>query len=141
MGLTATQLGALAGQNGCTYFNPFSTAVQVNPVTGQVNPNYAGSRGTNGISTTPGAGLLNDLATFDTFFQRTLRTSYVTKQLVGDLVLSGKSGIELPGGSLGFAVGAQYRKNYYTRINSPVNNLSSFPCPGTPLNPAATCTA
>ena len=140
-GLTATQLGALAGQNGCTYFNPFSTAVQVNPVTGQTNPNYAGSRGTNGISTTPGAGLLNDLATFDTFFQRGLRTNYVTKQLVGDLVLSGKSGIVLPGGDLSFAVGAQYRKNYYTRINFPVNNLSNYPCPGTPLNPAATCTA
>ena len=141
VGLTTTQLAALAGQNGCTYFNPFSTAVQVNPVTGQVNPNYAGSRGTNGISTTPGAGLINDLATFDTFFQRNLRTTYVTKQLVGDLVLSGKSGIELPGGSLGFAIGAQYRKNYYSRINSPVNNLSSFPCPGTPLNPAATCSS
>ena len=140
-GLTPTQLGALAGQNGCTFFNPFSTAVQINPVTGQVNPNYAGSRGTNGISTNPGAGLINDLATFDTFFQRSLRTNYVTKQLVGDLVLSGKSGIALPGGDLSFAVGAQYRKNYYTRINSPVNNLSSFPCPGTPLNPAATCTA
>ena len=140
-GLTPTQLGALAGQNGCTFFNPFSTAVQINPVTGQVNPNYAGSRGTNGISTNPGAGLINDLATFDTFFQRSLRTNYGTKQLVGDLVLSGKSGIALPGGDLSFAVGAQYRKNYYTRINSPVNNLSSFPCPGTPLNPAATCTA
>ena len=140
-GLTAPQLAGLAGQNGCTYFNPFSTAVQVNPVTGQVNPNFAGSRGTGGISTTPGAGLINDLATFDTFFQRSLRTTYVTKQLVGDLVLSGKSGIVLPGGDLGFAIGTQYRKNYYSRINSAVNNLSNFPCPGTPLNPAATCTA
>lgn len=140
-GLTPAQLGALAGQNGCTYFNPFSTAVQSNPVTGQVNPNFAGSRGTNGLSTAPGAGLINDLGTFDTFFQRNLRTTYVTKQLVGDVVLSGRSGIELPGGDLSFAVGGQYRKNYYKRINAPVNNLSSFPCPGTPLNPAATCTA
>ncbi|HVR92047.1 MAG TPA: TonB-dependent receptor [Novosphingobium sp.] len=139
VGLTAAQLALLAGKNGCTFFNPFSTAVQSNPVTGQVNPNFAGSRPTNGLSTTPGAGLLNDLATFDTFFQRSLRTTYVTRQLVGDIVLSGKSGIELPGGSLGFAVGAQYRKNYYTRLNSPVNNLAFFPCPGTPLNPAATC--
>ncbi len=140
-GMTAAQLALLAGKSGCTFFNPFSTAVQSNPATGQVNPNYAGSRGTNGLSATPGAGLINDLATFDTFFQRNLRTTYVTRQLVADLVLSGKTGIELPGGSLGFAIGGQYRKNYYTRINAPVNNLANNPCPGTPLNPAATCTA
>ena len=45
-GLNAAQLALLAGTNGCTYFNPFSTAVANNPVTGATNPNYAGSRGT-----------------------------------------------------------------------------------------------
>lgn len=137
-GLTATQLAALAGTNGCTYFNPFSTAVAVNPVTGQTNPNYAGSRPTNGLSTAPGAGLVNDLETFDWFFQEP-RTNAVTRQLVADAVLSGQSGINLPGGEIGFAVGAQYRKNWYSRSYNTVSNLASFPCPGTPLNPAATC--
>ncbi len=138
-GLSAGQLALLAGTAGCTYFNPFSTAVASNPVTGAVNPNYAGSRSTNGLSTAPGAGLINDLATVDNIFQQELKTTYVTRQLVGDVVLSGKSGIELPGGSLGFAIGAQYRKEFYSRINGPLNNLSQYPCPGTPLNSNATC--
>jgi iron complex outermembrane receptor protein len=138
-GLTAAQLAALAGTNGCTYFNPFSTAVQSNAITGQVNPNYAGGRPTNGLSTAPGAGLINDLDTINNFFRQDLSTRALTRQWVGDVVLSGRSGFNLPGGEVGFAVGAQYRKNYYKRIYSPINNLDFFPCPGTPLNPNATC--
>lgn len=138
-GLSAAQLAAVAGTQGCTFFNPFSTAIQVNPVTGQTNPNFAGSRGTNGLSTTPGAGLINDLATIGNFFRQDLSTVANTRQWVAEAVLSGQSGFSLPGGEVGFAVGAQYRKNYYTRTYSPINNLDFFPCPGTPLNPAATC--
>ena len=137
-GLTPTQLAALAGTSGCTYFNPFSTAVASNPVTGDTNPNYAGSRATNGLSTTPGAGLLNDLATFDHMFQETY-TKAATTQTVFDLVLSGETGLTLPGGAVGFAIGGQYRKNTYARRYSATANLDVFPCPGTPLNPNATC--
>ena len=137
-GLTAAQVAALAGTNGCTYFNPFSTAVQSNPVTGQVNPQYAGSRGTNGLSTTPGAGLINDLATFDNFFRQT-STVAETKLFVGDVVLSGRTGIQLPGGELAFAIGGQYRKDEFSRRYNADSNLAVNPCPGTPLNPAATC--
>lgn len=138
-GLNAAQLQALAGTGGCTYFNPFSTAVQVNPATGATNPNYAGSRNPAGFSLTPGAGLINDLATYDWFFQDPV-TNALTRQLVGDLILSGQSGINLPGGEIGFAVGVQYRKNWYDRKYNAVSNLDVFPCPGTPLNPNATCT-
>ena len=137
-GLNGAQLAALAGTNGCTYFNPFSTAVQANAVTGAVNPNFAGSRPTNGLSTLPGAGLINDVATFDNFFQ-TSRTQAYTTQLVADMVLSGQTGINLPGGEIGFAIGGQYRKNTYQRRYNDVSNLDVYPCPGTPLNPAATC--
>ncbi len=137
-GLNAGQIAALAGTNGCTYFNPFSTAVRSNAVTGAVNPGYAGSRSTNGLSTAPGAGLINDVATFDNFFQ-TPSTRAVTTQLVADMVLSGQTGISLPGGEIGFAIGGQYRRNTYSRRYNNIANLDSFPCPGTPLNPAATC--
>lgn len=137
-GLSAAQLAALAGTNGCTYWNPFSTAVQSNPVTGNVNPNYAGSRSTNGLSTAPGAGLINDLATFDWMFQ-TPRTQAFTTQLVADAVISGQTGLTLPGGDVGFALGVQYRRNTYSRRYNDVSNLDLTPCPGTPLNPAATC--
>lgn len=137
-GLSSTQLAALAGTNGCTYWNPFSTAVQSNPVTGEINPNYAGSRSTNGLSTTAGAGLINDVATFDWMFQESL-TRAVTSQTVIDLVLSGETGITLPGGAVGFAIGGQYRKNSYARRYNAIGNLDIYPCPGTPLNPNATC--
>ncbi len=137
-GLSPAQLAGLAGTNGCTFFNPFSTAVQSNPVTGQVNPNYAGTRNPAGLSLTPGAGLINDLPTFDNFF-RSPRTVYDTRLLVADAVLSGKTGIRLPGGDIAFAVGGQYRKNYYTVSYNADSNLAANPCPGTPLNPNAIC--
>jgi len=138
-GLSAAQLAAVAGTNGCTFFNPFSTAIQVNPVTGQTNPLFAGSRSTNGLSITPGAGLINDVATIGNFFRQDLSSVTNTRQIVADMVLSGQSGFSLPGGEVGFAVGGQYRKNFFSRTLSPINNLQFFPCPGTPLNPAATC--
>ena len=138
-GLTAAQLAALAGTGGCTFFNPFSTAIQANAITGQVNPNYAGSRSTNGLSIAPGAGLINDNATINNFFRQDLNSVTNTRQWVADVVLSGQSGFSLPGGEVGFAVGAQYRKTYFSRTYSPINNLAFTPCPGTPLNPAATC--
>ena len=139
VGLTPIQLAGLAGTNGCQYWNPFSTAVPVNSATGQTNPQFAGSRATGGFSTTPGAGLINDPALFDWFFQDT-QTQAFTRQTVGEAVISGRSGISLPGGEVGFALGAQYRKNTYRRIYSATSNLDIYPCPGTPLNPAATCT-
>ena len=137
-GLSQAQLTALAGTNGCTFFNPFSTAVSANGATGVANPNYAGSRSPAGFNLTPGAGLINDIATFDNFF-RTTRTTYDTQLLVGDLVLSGKTGLRLPGGDIAFAVGGQYRRNYYSVNYNGDSNLAVNPCPGTPLNPAAVC--
>lgn len=137
-GLTQAQLATLAGTSGCTFWNPFSTAVQANAVTGQVNPNYAGSRNTAGLSITPGAGLINDQATLDWMFQ-TPRTQAFTTQFVGDAVISGQTGLMLPGGEVGFALGAQYRKNTYKRRYNTISNLDFNPCPGSPLNPAATC--
>ncbi len=137
-GLSATQLAALAGTNGCTFWNPFSTAVQANAVTGQTNPNYAGSRPTNGLSINPGAGLINDVGTLDWMFQ-TPRTQAFTTQFVADAVISGQTGLTLPGGEVGFALGVQYRRNTYSRRYNNISNLDLNPCPGSPLNPAATC--
>lgn len=137
-GLSATQIAALAGTNGCTFWNPFSTAVQANPVTGQTNPNYAGSRGTNGLSIAPGAGLINDIGTLDWMFQSPMTQAFTT-QFVADAVISGQTGLTLPGGEVGFALGVQYRRNTYSRRYNNISNLDFNPCPGTPLNPSATC--
>ncbi|WP_162935759.1 TonB-dependent receptor domain-containing protein [Tsuneonella amylolytica] len=137
-GLTAAQLAALAGTNGCTFYNPFSTAIQVNAATGETNPNYAGTRNPAGFNLTPGAGLINDLGTIDNFFQDT-GTRAITEQIVADVVLSGQTGITLPGGGIGFAIGGQYRKNDYQRRYNYVSNLDFFPCPGSALTTGAIC--
>lgn len=137
-GLTATQLAALAGTNGCTFFNPFSTAIPGNPVTGQVNPTFAATRNPAGFNLAPGAGLINDLATIDDFF-RTSRSDTRTSQLVGEATLSGKTGVKLPGGDISFALGVQYRRDYYAIRYNADADLRINPCPGSPLNPAATC--
>ncbi|RHW16643.1 TonB-dependent receptor [Sphingomonas gilva] len=137
-GLTQAQLAALAGQNGCLFFNPFSTAVQVNPVTGDTNPNYAGTRNPAAFSLTPGAGLINSKEVFDYFFVDS-QTTTETELFVGDLVLSGQTGIELPGGQVGFAIGGQYRKEYFSTAYGNNNNLAVNPCPGSVLDPNAVC--
>jgi iron complex outermembrane receptor protein len=108
-------------------------------VTDVANPNYAGTRNPAGFNLAPGAGLINDRSTIDLFF-RTPNTKLRTQQFVGDVVLSGRSGIRLwADRDIGFAIGGQYRKNTFQRKLNADANLAFNPCPGTPLNPAATC--
>jgi iron complex outermembrane receptor protein len=137
-GLTPAQLAAVAGTGGCTWFNPFSTGVPGNALTGTANPNFAGIGSPAGLSTEPGAGLVNDVATIGEFYNIWGRVAN-TQQWVGELVLSGSSGVMLPGGEIDFAAGAQYRKDRYARRYEGGNNLDLFPCPGSVLDPNATC--
>lgn len=137
-GLDTAQLAALAGRNGCHFWNPFSTAISSNAATGQVNPNFAGASNPLGLSLAPGAGLINDASTADDFFTVINRRAN-TSQWVADLVLSGGSGLQLPGGEVSFAVGGQYRRDSYERLYSANNNLAVYPCPGSVLDSAATC--
>jgi iron complex outermembrane receptor protein len=137
-GMTTAQLAAVAGRNGCHFFNPFSTGIPGNAITGEPNPGYAGTNNPLGLDLTPGAGLINDASTVDDFFT-VIERGARTEQWVGDVLLSGLSGVALPGGEIGFAVGAQYRRDGYRRTYSANNNLDVFPCPGSVLNPAATC--
>ena len=137
-GLSASELAARAGTGGCTFFNPFSTATARNVITGETNPQFAGNGSPIGLSNAPGAGLVNDLATIDHFYNvydRTARTS----QSVADLVLTGSSGLTLPGGEVELALGAQYRRDGYARTYEGGNNLDLFPCPGSVLNRQAAC--
>lgn len=137
-GLTPAQLAAAAGTSGCHFFNPFSTGIAANVITGQANPNFAGTSNPRGFSLAPGAGLINDASTVDDFYTVIQRKAN-TGQWVGDLVLSGLTGLELGGGEIGFAVGAQYRNDSYARTYGATNNLDVYPCAGSILDPAATC--
>jgi iron complex outermembrane receptor protein len=137
-GLSSAQLAAIAGTGGCSYFNPFSTGVAANAITGAANPNYAGAGSPAGLDTAPGRGLVNDLATIGDFYNVWERTAD-TRLWVADLVVSGGSGLVLPGGEVQFALGAQYRANRYARTYGGGGNLDLFPCPGSALDTAATC--
>jgi iron complex outermembrane receptor protein len=137
-GLDTAQLAAIAGTGGCSYFNPFSTAVAGNAITGGLNPNFAGNGSPAGLDTAPGRGLVNDLTTIGDFYNVWERTAD-TRLWVADLVVSGGSGLVLPGGEAQFALGAQYRANRYARTYGGGGNLDLFPCPGSALDTAATC--
>lgn len=91
-----TQNSAAAGQNGCQWWNPFSSSFAGQPVLGLANPNYVA-----------GAENSEELTRW-IFDPRAIETE--TNNFTVDLVFNGLSGIELPGGEIGWAVGAQARK-------------------------------
>jgi outer membrane receptor protein involved in Fe transport len=99
-----TQNAAAAGKNGCQYWNPFSSSFKGQPVRGLANPNYV-------------AGKENpeDLALW-MFDPRAVET--LSHNFTADLVFNGRSGIALPGGDIGWALGAQYR-SLSNRVNVP----------------------
>ncbi len=138
-GMTSAELAAVAGTGGCHFFNPFSTGIAANTVTGQANPNYAGTSNPLGFDLRPGAGLINDASVVDDFYTIIQRKAN-TRQWVGEVVLSGLTGIDLGGGEVSFALGAQYRHDRYARTYGATNNLDAFPCAGSILDPAASCT-
>jgi iron complex outermembrane receptor protein len=109
-----TQNAAAAGQNGCQWWNPFSTSFAGQPVRGLANPNYV-------------AGTENsEEVTRWIFDPRGIETE--NSNFTVDLVFNGRSGINLPGGEIGWAVGAQARKlERRERVSSPLFN-GSLPC-------------
>lgn len=137
-GLSVEQLAVLAGTAGCTWFNPFSTGIAANAVTGVANPNFAANGNPLGLSLAPGAGLVNDTATIGHFYNVWDRVAD-TRQMVLDAVVGGDSGLDLPGGIVPFAIGVQLRRDRFARRFEGGTNLDLFPCPGSVLNPDATC--
>ncbi|MEL7197923.1 MAG: TonB-dependent receptor [Pseudomonadota bacterium] len=101
--------GTTPGANGCQFFNPFANAGPGNPTLGLTNPFFV-----------PGAENSVDLINF---LQIPNGIREEETQFVFDAVLSGETGIELGGGPLAFAVGAQYRKNDFS--TNPINDESN----------------
>lgn len=108
--------GTTRGANGCQYFNPFSNAFPNNPALGLANPGFTPA---NANSTALVAWLYD---------QQSLRNDQET--VVLDAVFNGKLPIALPGGEIGWAAGAQYRKVHYQQlIDNPLFNSQITPCP------------
>ena len=118
-GLCADQItgtpnaGAVAGQGGCEYYNPFSNAIQASAITGAVNPGYV-------------AGLENSAELADWLTDPT-ETTNDTSLLVLDGVFSGQSNVQAAGGSVGWAAGAQVRRETYKVDPSDLTDLAVTP--------------
>lgn len=108
--------GTTPGANGCQYFNPFSNAYAGNPALGLTNPGYVAS-----------AANSKELVAwlFDKNIYLATQTTFVV-----DALLNGKLPINLPGGQVGFAVGAQYRVlDFVQSPGSPFADSRLTPCP------------
>jgi iron complex outermembrane receptor protein len=126
---TGSTPGATA--NGCYFFNPFSTGVAANVTTGQTNP-------------TRDQGGTFDPATVNSrevveFLYGTQGSDDTSTLLVADLVFNGDTPLDLPGGNVSWALGAQFRKDELERKLDAISNVDVTPCADSVLNPAATC--
>lgn len=105
-----------AGVGSCQWFNPFSNGIAANAVTGAPNPNYI-------------PGLENSAALADWMTDASF-TKVTTSLLVFDGVLSGDTGIQLGGGSIGWAAGGQARTESYKVEPSALTDITVTPGPG-----------
>jgi iron complex outermembrane receptor protein len=104
------------GQGGCEYFNPFSNAIEVSTVNGFVNPQF-------NPAVTNSPELLDWLITSD------LSSTTENELFVLEAVFSGETGIEVGGGNIGWALGAQSRRERYDFTIKDVLNRALNPCP------------
>ena len=115
------------GQNNCLYFNPFSTAIQSNAVTGAVNPQY-------------NSAVANNTDLIRWFFQQQ-STKQRDNLLVLDAVVSGEvGGFQLPGGPIKYGVGLQYREEHLVTEYNDLGNASVNPCVNSPDFGVVNCT-
>jgi iron complex outermembrane recepter protein len=108
--------GTTPGANGCEYFNPFSNAYPSNPALGLTNPGFVSANA-------------NSPALVASLFDR--QKFYANQQtVVINAVFNGRLPITLPGGEVGWAAGAQYRKiTYDQEVRSPFYDARVTPCP------------
>ncbi len=105
-----------AGVGPCMYYTPFSNGVARSAITGASNPNANPDLVAMNEALFP--WLVTDLGTTSEF-----------ELLVFDATFNGETGIELGGGTIGWAAGIQTRNEKYVLSPNAINNLSINPCP------------
>ncbi len=103
------------GVGACEWYNPFSNAIAVSPLTGFVNPQFD-------------PALANSPEMLD-WLVDTLSTATDNELLVLDAVFSGMTGWQFGGGEAAWALGGQFRQEEFSSSPSAVNNLQLNPCP------------
>lgn len=111
-GTQNTSIGTSAAARaavGCYYWNPFASSFPNQPELGLANPRYvAGSENREDVA----RWLFDDRA-----------TESINSSLTADLVFNGRSGINLPGGEIGWALGGQVRQIEFREVvNSNIYN-------------------
>src|SRR5690606_13502837 len=91
-----TQNPAMAGSAGCSWYNPFASNFSSQPVLGLNNPSYV-----------PGAENSDEL--IEWLFNERAEEELNWNATV-DVVFSGMTPLELPGGNVAWGAGAQWRK-------------------------------
>jgi len=103
-----------AGVGPCQYFNPFSTGIPSNALTGEANTSFVGNS--------------NDADLVAWMFKPGGAVS-TNEILTVEGVLSGTiAGLTLPGGDIGWGLGAQYRRNRAVVSTEPLSDALINPC-------------
>lgn len=102
-----TQNPGAAGKNGCQWFNPFATSFQTNPALRLVNPQSGTNRG---LAAPAGTTSWENSQQLQRWLFDKRETEDTNTSLTLDVVFSGQSGINLPGGGIGWALGVQGRQ-------------------------------
>ena len=102
----------------CYYYNPFTSGFVVSQAAG-----FEGVPSPGGDDPT-----LNNPPWLNEWLTAPGGTDITTELLVIDAVLSGDSNIEMGGGTLGFALGFQYREDQYDRAPSTLKDRTQTPC-------------
>jgi outer membrane receptor protein involved in Fe transport len=109
-----TQNAALAGKNGCLWWNPFATQFREQPQLGLANPQYV-------------AGTENPVELIRWLHDDRASES-ISTGLTVDLVFRGLTGIELPGGTVAWALGGQARQLELREFVSSIYNNGTVLC-------------
>lgn len=113
------QAPGLEGTNGCEWYNPFASSYAGNPETGLPNIDYV-------------AGAENSEALVAWLFDPR-ESETLDQSLTYDLVFNGMTGVELPGGEIGWAAGMQGRQLETRQVipSNFSNGATLCPYPGT----------
>lgn len=117
--------GGTPGVGPCKYFNPFSSAIRTNIITGQANPFFDPV-----LAADPRIG--NEDLAFMNWLTPRLDVTSTTRLVTWDGGLTGDTGVELGGGSIEWAFGVQYRRNNIEVDVDPFYDIDSFPCIDSP---------
>ena len=118
-----TAAAAAAGVGGCEYYNPFSRAVPFSYVNNTANADY-------------NPAVANSVALLEHMIGQREANSE-NELLVFQAVVSGMTNIEVGGGTVGFAFGAQSRNQEFNFNLSSLVNRAVNPCPYTESAAAA----